>query len=679
MTIGLNIAGGEFGGLGGKHGKQYHYPTYSELQFYKDKGVDLIRLPFTWERVQHALGGPLDTSGDLALLKQVLVDAAKLGLDVIIDNHNYGRFKGVALGAAGGPTPAQFADFWKKMAVELKDYPALVGYDLMNEPNRMPTATIWKESAQAATDAIRTVDMVNTIIVEGDHWAGADDWATSSNAKLIIDDPANNIVYQAHLYLDRDGSGKYRGSYDAEGAYPNIGPDRLKGFVDWLNDNGLKGMIGEFGVPSDDLRWIEAQKKMLDYMVANGLDGTAWAGGAWWSTDYEMYTARPGKADSAFGNLLEKYYGRFDGFESGSAPIDPAPVPPAPVTPKPVPPAPVSRAPSVAINDAAVSESARTISFTVTRKGDLASASSVDFTTRGGTASAGSDYTALSGKVNFAPGEASKLVTISIINDARFESHETILVRLSGGKNVTIADGSGTGTIRNDDASPAPSTPQSWVPSKATVLGTDGNNNINARASTIDYVDAKGGDDVIAGVGSRDYIDGGTGSDTISYHWSGARVDVDLMRASQRSGDANGDVLVNIENVTGSNGNDLLAGNNGANVLNGLGGQDTLTGRGGKDRFVFSSAADANGDVVTDFRSGDKLDFSRIDANAGRAGNQAFTWLDTGKFTGAAGQLREYDLNGVHYVAGDVDGDRVADFTIKLSGVSNLNAGDLLL
>jgi hypothetical protein len=94
---------------------------------------------------------------------------------------------------------------------------------------------------------------------------------------------------------------------------------------------------------------------------------------------------------------------------------------------------------------------------------------------------------------------------------------------------------------------------------------------------------------------------------------------------------------------------------------------------------VFSSPLNANGDVVTDFASGDTLDFSLIDADAALAGDQAFTWLDTGEFTGAAGQLREYDLDGVHYVAGDVNGDRVADFTVKLAGVSNLGAGDLVL
>jgi hypothetical protein len=94
---------------------------------------------------------------------------------------------------------------------------------------------------------------------------------------------------------------------------------------------------------------------------------------------------------------------------------------------------------------------------------------------------------------------------------------------------------------------------------------------------------------------------------------------------------------------------------------------------------VFSSPLNANGDVVTDFASGDTLDFSLIDADAALAGDQAFTWLDTGEFTGAAGQLREYDLDGVHYLAGDVDGDKVSDFVVKLLGFSNLGTGDLVL
>jgi Ca2+-binding RTX toxin-like protein len=338
------------------------------------------------------------------------------------------------------------------------------------------------------------------------------------------------------------------------------------------------------------------------------------------------------------------------------------------------PPPPV--APTVTVNDVAINEGAGTLVFTIARSGDLSAASSVNYGTANGTATAGSDYIAATRTVTFAAGQATATVTVQITNDTLIENPETFFLNLTGGTNVTISDRQGVGTINSDDTGTTPL--PAGFPTRPTISGTDGNNNINARASTIDYVDAKGGDDVIAGVGSRDYIDGGTGSDTTSYHWSGARVDVNLMRATQRNGDANGDVLVNIENVTGSNGNDLLAGDNGANVLNGLGGQDTLTGRGGSDHFVFDSAVNANRDVVTDFALGGKLDFSLIDANAGLVGNQAFAWLDTGAFSGTAGQLRKYNQNGKHFVAGDTNGDRVADFIVEVAGKTDLTSADIL-
>jgi hypothetical protein len=41
-----------------------------------------------WEHFQDTAGGPIDLAGDVALIKQVLADAASLGMDVIIDLHN---------------------------------------------------------------------------------------------------------------------------------------------------------------------------------------------------------------------------------------------------------------------------------------------------------------------------------------------------------------------------------------------------------------------------------------------------------------------------------------------------------------------------------------------------------------------------------------------------------------
>jgi Ca2+-binding RTX toxin-like protein len=667
VTIGLNISGGEFGGTAGTHGYDYQYPTLSQLQFYKDHGVDLIRVPFRWERVQESLGGSLDLSGDVAHIKQMLVNAASLGMDVILDNHNYGRYKGVAIGAAGGPTVAQFADFWQKMAVQLKDYPALLGYDLMNEPHDMPVAGVWKSAAQAATTAIRQVDMNNIIYVEGEGWSAAHTWK-NHNSNLIINDPANKIVYQAHGYYDHNNEGLYARGYDGEGAYPMIGVDRLKPFVEWLKANNLKGIVGEFGVPSNDARWLEVQKNAINYMNANNLDGTAWGGGAWVDPSYPMFTARPGSPDSNYMNLLETYFSQYkDVFGS-------------------TPPPPSTGVPTVAVNDISAKEGGSALVFTVTRSGDLSKVSAVNYATASGTATAGSDYTAVQGTLNFAAGQSTATVTVQVINDTLVENAETLNLNLTGGTNVAIADNSGIGTINSDDGTPV-TPPPTGFPTSPTISGTDGNDSINAGASTVDFVSAKGGNDIITGVGSKDYIDGGTGTDTISYHWSGAYVNVDLTRATQSNGDASGDVLVNIENITGSSYNDYLRGDGLANVINGAGGQDvlsggygadTLTGGSGNDSFVFDSAASANGDKVSDFALGDKLDFRSIDASATMTGDQPFTWLDTGGFTGSAGQLREYNLNGAHYVAGDLNGDKVADFTIQVLGKLDLSSADFL-
>ncbi len=630
VSVGLNISGGEFGPTWGYHDAQYHYPNFSDLKYYADKGVDFVRLPILWERVQDTAGGPLDLSGDIALLKQVLVDAASLGMDVVIDVHNYGRFHGVAIGASGGPTIEQFADFWKKMAIEFKDYPALVGYDLMNEPHDMPAAGVWKAAAQAATNAIRTVDMNNVIYVEGDGWSSAHTWL-NNNRDFIINDPANKIIYQAHGYYDHWNEGAYRYSYEGEGAYPMIGVDRLRPFVEWLKANNLKGMIGEFGVPSTDPRWFEVQKNALDYMIANGLEATAWGGGTWYSPDYNLFTAKPGMPDSAYMDFLEQYFNDYTDPFGGTNP----PPPPPPPT-----------APSVTVTDVTVSEADGVMVFTLSRSGDLSNASSVNYATANGTASAGLDYVATSGSVSFAAGQATARVNIQIINDTLVESPEVLFLNLSGGTNITISDNQGVGTINSDDAGTGP-TPPPGYPSSPTIVGGEGNDDINADWARVDYVDAKGGNDFITGVGSADYIDGGAGTDTISYHWSGAYVNVDLLRTYQQNGDANGDILVNIENVNGSGHNDSIAGNDGANILNGLGGQDVLSGRGGSDRFVFNSAADANGDRITDYSAADTLDFTAF--------NPKFLSLTN---------------DGVNTrIVGDSNNDGVVDFTVTLNGV----------
>ena len=74
------------------------------------------------------------------------------------------------------------------------------------------------------------------------------------------------------------------------------------------------------------------------------------------------------------------------------------------------------------------------------------------------------------------------------------------------------------------------------------------------------------------------------------------------------------------DSITGLRGNDKLSGNDGADIIIGGAGRDTLSGGAGDDRFVFSSISNSKigaPDLIQDFQSGDLIDLSQIDANAG--------------------------------------------------------------
>jgi hypothetical protein len=75
----------------------------------------------------------------------------------------------------------------------------------------------------------------------------------------------------------------------------------------------------------------------------------------------------------------------------------------------------------------------------------------VNYNTANGTALAGSDYTAVSGKLTFAKNEMSKSITVPIQGDRLIEADDYFSVRLSNPKGAKIADGQGLVTIVNDE------------------------------------------------------------------------------------------------------------------------------------------------------------------------------------------------------------------------------------
>lgn len=112
-------------------------------------------------------------------------------------------------------------------------------------------------------------------------------------------------------------------------------------------------------------------------------------------------------------------------------------------------------------------------------------------------------------------------------------------------------------------------------------------------------------------------------------------------------------------------------------------GTDKLSGGAGADTFDFNSLIESvkgtTRDSITDFThsQGDKIDLAGIDANSKVTGDQGFSYIAAKAFTGVAGEL-DY-LKGI--LAGDTNGDKVADFEIAITlvGGSSLVSADFVL
>ena len=99
------------------------------------------------------------------------------------------------------------------------------------------------------------------------------------------------------------------------------------------------------------------------------------------------------------------------------------------------------------------SEDAGTATITLTRSGDTSGTSTVRVSTSNGTATAGSDYVALTSQlVTFSPGETSQSVDVMLVDDFVIEPDESVNLRLSGPTAALLgAQRTAVLTILNDD------------------------------------------------------------------------------------------------------------------------------------------------------------------------------------------------------------------------------------
>jgi len=291
---GLNRAGGEFGEeWNGWNGQAFYtFPTdaelASELAFYGEKGFNAIRLPISWERLQHHLKGPLNRhyrDRVLAFANQ----ATAAGWLVIIDLHNYNRYATGAFNAAGVQVntytqhvfgdgtlnASHLADVWTKIAEMFRGNPNVV-FNLMNEPHDFPvTSDTWFSNSRTVIDAIRAAGANQLIFVPNSRGSDVDHWDTyapnggslDSKAALVIRDSANNYAFDMHAYQDFPTSSA---SY----------VDLLTPVTDWATANARRLFLSELGVQNGAINGKSALSELLKYLNDNA---NVWVGWTTWN------------------------------------------------------------------------------------------------------------------------------------------------------------------------------------------------------------------------------------------------------------------------------------------------------------------------------------------------------------------------------------------------------------
>ena len=280
--------------------------------------------------------------------------------------------------------------------------------------------------------------------------------------------------------------------------------------------------------------------------------------------------------------------------------------------------------------------------------------------------------------------------TKDVVIEAVGEGYDTVITSVS----YTLGAGQEIEALRTDNAAGT---------AALHLTGNEFANYITGNAGD-NVLDGGDGSDTLWGGGGRDTLIGGKGDDTffvdsaddtvieaigggydtvitdVSYTL-GAGQEIEFLRTrlqgektainltgNELANKINGNAGDNI--LDGGAGNDDLWGGDGNDILIGGKGSDVLAGGAGNDifRFMpgdFGTLASGGYDRITDFGQGDRIDLSALESQVS-GGHLSF--IGTQGFTGHAGQIGYYDDGKDTFVSGDLDGDKVADFVIKVSG-----------
>jgi Ca2+-binding RTX toxin-like protein len=189
----------------------------------------------------------------------------------------------------------------------------------------------------------------------------------------------------------------------------------------------------------------------------------------------------------------------------------------------------------------------------------------------------------------------------------------------------------------------------------------------------VDTLWGKEGNDTLKGGADPDELDGGDDNDTADYSDSFESIGVSLRTGAGSGGAAQGDHLVNIENVVGGSNDDTLEGNSDDNVLDGMSGDDTLQGFEGADELLGGKDTDTasyEGYEKSDDGFGVFVSLADNEAHGGDAEGDTFSSIEN--VTGSDYVDTLLGGNDANVLKGMKGGDTLSG----LGGADTLEGGD---
>ena len=239
-----------------------NYITRADIEFIADRGANTIRVPFHYKLfTDEDYMGLTGEQDGFARLDSVVDWCADNGMYVILDMHDCpggqtGDNIDDSYGYPGlfesGASHRRFCEIWTSIAEHYRNEPAILGYELMNEPiahyfeNKEELNAMLEPLQKEAVAAIRAVDPNHIILLGGAQW--------NSNFEPLADSTYDdNIMFTCH---------RYGGPATAEA---------IASYIAFRDSTGLPMYMGEIGHNTD--AW---QSDFVDVMVANNIGYTFW-------------------------------------------------------------------------------------------------------------------------------------------------------------------------------------------------------------------------------------------------------------------------------------------------------------------------------------------------------------------------------------------------------------------